>query len=225
MKGDSIFDTFFKSTFPSLPNGPEVSRRMVNAGEEAIDQIAAELQASSKEPGVILLTHSQSGQFGWLLADRRPRFVKAIVALEPLGPPFVDAVFTNTQKVVRPFGITDLPLVYDPPLDHSHLLQRLPREVISRHPEVNLTRILQPVDAPRRLANLTHIPVLVVTSESGYHAVYDDCTVDFLKQGGVSVDHLRLEEVGLKGNGHMMFMEKNASEIAGIVVSWLGKTL
>jgi pimeloyl-ACP methyl ester carboxylesterase len=40
----------------------------------------------------IILTHSQSGPFGWLIADARPNLVKAIVALEPSGPPFEDPV-------------------------------------------------------------------------------------------------------------------------------------
>jgi hypothetical protein len=35
---------------------------------------------------------------------------------------------------------------------------------------------------------------------------------------GVSVDHVRLEDVGIHGNGHMMFMEKNNMHIADDVV-------
>lgn len=65
------------------------------------------------------------------------------------------------------------------------------------------------------------IPVVVVTSESGYHAVYDDCTVNFLKDAGVPVDSIRLEEAGIRGNGHMMFMEKNSLEVADVVADWL----
>jgi pimeloyl-ACP methyl ester carboxylesterase len=38
----------------------------------------------------ILLTHSQAGAFGWPVADARPDLVKAIVAVEPSGPPFYD---------------------------------------------------------------------------------------------------------------------------------------
>ena len=34
----------------------------------------------------ILVTHSASGPVGWLVADRRPGLVKAIVAIEPMGP-------------------------------------------------------------------------------------------------------------------------------------------
>jgi pimeloyl-ACP methyl ester carboxylesterase len=36
----------------------------------------------------ILLVHSQAGAFGWPVADARPDLVKAILAIEPNGPPF-----------------------------------------------------------------------------------------------------------------------------------------
>src|ERR1700719_4701137 len=36
----------------------------------------------------ILLVHSQAGAFGWPVADAKPDLVKAILAIEPNGPPF-----------------------------------------------------------------------------------------------------------------------------------------
>ena len=36
----------------------------------------------------VLVTHSAGGPAGWLIADERPELVRAIVALEPLGPPY-----------------------------------------------------------------------------------------------------------------------------------------
>src|SRR5581483_7170340 len=62
----------------------------------------------------ILVTHSQSGSFGWLLADSRPNAVKGIVAIEPAGPPFRNAV-TNEEKN-RAWGLSDIPLTYEPPV-------------------------------------------------------------------------------------------------------------
>ena len=35
----------------------------------------------------IMLMHSQGGPIGWAIADARPDLVKAIVAVEPNGPP------------------------------------------------------------------------------------------------------------------------------------------
>ena len=43
----------------------------------------------------ILLTHSQSGAFGWPVADARPNLVKAMVAVEPSGPPVHDVENTG----------------------------------------------------------------------------------------------------------------------------------
>ena len=42
----------------------------------------------------MLLTHSQSGPHGWDVADARPELVKAIVAVEPNGPPFYNEANT-----------------------------------------------------------------------------------------------------------------------------------
>src|SRR5258708_27907390 len=69
----------------------------------------------------ILLTHSQSGAFGWPVADARPDLVKAIVAVEPNGPPFYDvenvaapAWFRDAAAMARPWGVTADPLAYSP---------------------------------------------------------------------------------------------------------------
>ena len=52
--------------------------------------------------------------------------------------------------------------------------------------------------------------------------MYDACTANFLHQAGVQVEHVRLEDVGIEGNGHMMFMEKNNLVIAdSVVLNWL----
>ena len=70
---------------------------------------------------VILVTHSQSGPFGWAIANARPNQVKAIVAVEPGGPPLKD---TDNVKVTyldspagtggRAWGITNTAIAYEP---------------------------------------------------------------------------------------------------------------
>ena len=50
----------------------------------------------------ILLTHSQSGAFGWPVADARPNLVKALVAVEPNGPPV-----HNIENVAGPEWFKD----------------------------------------------------------------------------------------------------------------------
>jgi hypothetical protein len=62
-------------------------------------------------------------------------------------------------------------------------------------------------------------------SEASYHAPYDHCTAAYLKQAGVPVTFLRLEEKGIKGNGHMVMYEKNNLEIAALLIDWAKKNI
>lgn len=164
------------------------------------------------------MTHSQSGYLGWILGDARPNLVKAIVALEPNGPPFQNAVFM--RNAARVYGMTDIPLTFDPPISSVSDLGPIALQQGENYTCFQQTR------PPRRLVNLAKVPVLFVTSESGYHAVYDDFAVRFLEEAGVDVTHIRLENVGIRGNGHMFFMELNSDRIADEVVEpWIRSTV
>ena len=65
------------------------------------------------------------------------------------------------------------------------------------------------------------ILTLLITTESSFHAQYNWCTVQFLRQAGVKTDHLELEKVGIRGNAHMVILEKNSNKVAGAVLEWL----
>jgi pimeloyl-ACP methyl ester carboxylesterase len=182
---------------------------MQKAGAALLDKIGA----------AILLTHSQSGSFGWLIADARPDLVKAIVAIEPKGPPFREAVFANTSS--RAWGIADIPLTYDPAINSSSELLTI--EIPST--DENLTSCILQQEPARTLVHLVNISVLIETSQASYHAVYDHCTVDFLQQAGVKVDFIRLEDLEIYGNGHMQMMEKNNLRIAEVLHGWIRKTV
>lgn len=69
------------------------------------------------------------------------------------------------------------------------------------------------------------MPILIVTSEAGYHARYDHCTVAFLEQIGAHPEHVELGVSGIHGNGHMMMLEKNNHEIASLLTDWLDRRL
>ncbi len=62
-------------------------------------------------------------------------------------------------------------------------------------------------------------------SEASYHASYDHCTAKYLEQTGVKNTFIRLADMGIRGNGHMMMLEKNSDAIAGVMADWLDKTL
>jgi pimeloyl-ACP methyl ester carboxylesterase len=55
----------------------------------------------------VLFTHSAGGPAGWLIAAARPELVRAIVALEPFGPPFRPAA---DGLPGLPHGLTAVPL-------------------------------------------------------------------------------------------------------------------
>jgi pimeloyl-ACP methyl ester carboxylesterase len=168
----------------------------------------------------IVLTHSQSGPFGWLIADARPKLVKAVVAVEPAGPPFQNTVF-GTDKA-RAWGVADIPITYDPPVNDPGEL-KIEQEAQLDGPD--LVRCwLQQMPA-RRLVNLANIPAIVITAEASYHAVYDHCTAKYLTQAGVKVTALRLGDHGIHGNAHMIMLEKNNLQVAGLIAAWLARTI
>ncbi len=209
-RGDPIFDAFFATQVPYLADQVETQRLMRAAGTALLDRIGP----------AVLMTHSQAGTFGWLLGDARPNLVKAIVALEPAGPPFENALpFTGKA---RAWGLADLPLAYDPPASLSDELA-IELEAEPDHPD--LVRCWRQKAPARRLANLAGIPVVLITGEASYHAVYDHCTVKYLREAGVAVDFIRLEDRGIHGNGHMLMLEKNCVEIAALVADWLAGTV
>ena len=82
----------------------ETQKRNQDAGAALLDKIGP----------AIVLTHSQSGPFGWLIADARPKLVKAVIAIEPSGPPFENTIIGTGKS--RAWGPADIPLTYDPPV-------------------------------------------------------------------------------------------------------------
>jgi hypothetical protein len=58
----------------------------------------------------VLLTHSFGGGFGWLALSERPALVKAVVAVEPAGPPFVTLPGLGTFT----HGLTPVALGFGP---------------------------------------------------------------------------------------------------------------
>ena len=72
-----------------------------------------------------------------------------------------------------------------------------------------------------KLQNLQNIPVLVEMGEASYHAGFDHATVGFLRQAGVACDFIQLEDIGIRGNGHMQMLELNNLEIAAVLHRWI----
>ena len=204
-KGDPIFDAFYATQVETLTSNDETQRRNQNAGAALLDKIGP----------AIVLTHSQSGPFGWLIADARPALVKGIIAIEPSGPPF-EATIIGTGKA-RAWGPSDIPITYDPPVkDASEIAV-----VRDAEPDGPGLFVCWMQKAPaRQLVNLKNIPVMVMAAEASYHQVYDHCTAKYLNQAGVKTEYIRLQDKGIRGNGHMVMIEKNNLDIARLVDEW-----
>lgn len=205
-QGDPIFDAFYATQVETVLSNEETQQRNQDAGAALLDKIGP----------AILLTHSQSGPFGWLIADARPNLVKGIVAIEPSGPPFENTII-GTGKA-RAWGPTDVALTYDPPVKDPS--------------EISVKRDEKPDDpnrflcwmqtAPaRQLINLKSIPTVVISAEASYHQLYDNCTVKYLNQAGMKVDWMPLQNKDIHGNGHMVMIEKNNLAIAKVIDDWV----
>ncbi|EEH20133.1 hypothetical protein PABG_02392 [Paracoccidioides brasiliensis Pb03] len=210
-RGDEVFDAYFASTVQSLSSDVYQQTTLQVAGADLLSRIG--------KPA-ILVTHSQSGATGWLIADARPDLVHSIVAIEPAGPPFENVILR--EGPARPWGLTDVPLTYSPPVNNPQT--DLVQKIIPPSSNDRARCIVQAESPPpRQLDNLADIDVLVVTGEASYHATHDYCTVGYLQQAGVHVDHLSLGEAGFHGNGHMLFLEMNSDKIAAEVQKWMEK--
>jgi pimeloyl-ACP methyl ester carboxylesterase len=174
----------------------------------------------------VLMVHSQAGAFGWPVADARPDKVKAVLAIEPNGPPFYQVDFVGAPDYFKqgplalPYGITAVPLAYSPAIKDATELTVVQEE---KADGPGLVRCFMQKEPARQLPNLK-MPILVVMSQASYHAPYDHCTVKYLRQAGVEPTFMRLAELGITGNSHVMMNEKNNKEIAAAIAQWLERS-
>jgi pimeloyl-ACP methyl ester carboxylesterase len=216
--GDPIFDAFYATQFPTLVDYGKQQELNRDAGIALLDRIGP----------AILLTHSQSGAYAWPIADARPRLVKAILAVEPNGPPVHETEFKGAPDWFADIGprkisgLGMVPLSYEPPLKPGERLSFVRQ---SKPDAADLVRCWLQQEPARQLTKLAKTPLLILIAEASYHAAYDHCTAAYLTQAGVANTMIRLEDIGIHGNGHMVMLEKNSDEIAAVMLDWLEKTL
>lgn len=215
-EGDPVYDQFIASQNPSLAD--YTRQQVLNS--------AALIALLDKIGPSILVVHSQSGPFGWVVADQRPQLVKALITLEPNGPPVRDVKnlgapdwFADTGRW-KLSGLGDVQLTWNPPLADGQTLTYENEDVPSRPDCVCCWTQSEPA---RQLINIAQVKILMVTAQASYHAPYDHCTSRFLEQAGVAHEHIYLADKGITGTGHMLMIEKNSDEIADVVYGWLQK--
>lgn len=206
--GDPIFDQLVATSTYLVADVVFQQATAKDAMVALLDRIA--------EP-VILFGHSQGGIVPWFTADARPDLVAAIVGLEPGAPPFRNE-FPFIVGPARPYGLTDIPIAYDPPVQDAET--DFDKVVILSNSS-DLTNCTLQAEPARKAVNLLGIPTILVTAQGSPHAMFDWCTVAYLRQVGVDVEHWDLGAMGIEGNGHMLFMETNSDAIAAEILRWI----
>lgn len=148
----------------------------------------------------MVVTHSLGAGAGWLAADSRPDMVRALVVLEPPGPPFLDIPAAPALL----WGLTAAPLTYEPPV-------RKPAELAG--------------GGRRTLPRLARVPVAVVEADASPLRGGAEPVVRYLLDHGVRAEHIRLADHGVSGNGHGMIFERNHTAVLEVVERCLRRYL
>jgi pimeloyl-ACP methyl ester carboxylesterase len=216
--GDPSFDQFFASQVPFVQKPDVIQALNRDALAALIDKIGP----------IILMTHSQSGAYGWEAVDQRPNLVKALIQAEPSAPPVHDLDLVGAPDwfrdaaATRGWGLTTIPITYAPPASDA---SELAFEQQEKADGPELAKCWLQKAPARQLPNLQKLPIAIVTAEASFHAPYEHCVVKFLEQAGVHPTWLNLGTMGIHGNGHMMMLEKNSDQIAEVIEHWLRKSL
>jgi pimeloyl-ACP methyl ester carboxylesterase len=138
------------------------------------DQIvAAYIELVDKVCPCVVLVHSQSGSFGFKVAEARPDKVKALIAVEPSATGNRDKVAVLKMPIMVIYG------------DNA-----------KEHPRWGKIR-----------QNM----------------------VDYagtIKAAGGAIETIDLPDIGIKGNTHMVMMDRNSDQVADVIQTWLaGKGL
>jgi pimeloyl-ACP methyl ester carboxylesterase len=172
------------------------------AGAELLDKIGP----------AIIMTHSAGGPFGLLVAEARPNLVKATVIIEGAGSGFGGG---------NRWGMSSIPVTYDPPVSD-------PSEIKVRYvanPEPGIAGYYLQEEPARQLPNLKNTAVVFVTAANSFASPGNPGGVAFLQQAGVKAEELRLEKLGITGNGHMMMVERNHRAVLQPIIAWMDKSV
>jgi pimeloyl-ACP methyl ester carboxylesterase len=206
---------------PGAPAGPArggtpVAANVVQPAPAFNVQHAAWRQAGAdlldKIGPAIIMTHSAGGPFGLLVAEARPNLVKATVIIEGAGSGFAGG---------NRWGMSSIPVTYEPAVTD-------PAEIKTHwvaNPEPGIAGYFLQSEPARRLPNLRNTRVVFVTADSSFASPGNPGGVAFLKQAGVQAEELRLGNLGIKGNGHMMMVEKNSRQVLQPIIDWIGKNV
>ncbi|MGW5715064.1 alpha/beta fold hydrolase [Amycolatopsis sp. NPDC003865] len=217
------------------------------SGQTIVDGLAAVIEEVGGR--AVVLTHSIGGAFGWKLAERHPDAVAAVIGVAPAPPGNLGAELGHllrdegSRKVVAmPSGETvldlDRTLTFPPAFHRAKLVgssTRFPRETLDAYfrslqgisgrivfERTNIGGAQLHIEDESALEG-RRILVLTGTEDIDHPRELDGAVVEWLNKAGARAEHCWLGDRGITGNGHMMMLEDNSTEIAGIMMDWLEK--
>ncbi|KAK7959172.1 alpha/beta-hydrolase [Apiospora aurea] len=196
VRGDPVFDAFQASIVPLTANSTNQELSMRAAGCALLSTVGES----------VTFCHSGSCQYTVLLADACP-----------------DRIRASGRLPSRPYGFTNTPLTYDPPIASAAELR--PVEVGIDTPALRSCFLQSGNGTAVRhtLPQVAKVPFVMYTASASPHVTYDHCVALYLNQTGVPYQWTKLSDVGITGNGHFFFLETNNLAIAAVVEADLQK--
>lgn len=228
-KGDPIFDAFFAAAGPLTSNTTALELSMRASGCALLRRLGV--------PSYVV-THSAGATYASLLSDECPALVRATVNLEPGNTPFQSLVGNSTVPAVgrttaRPWGLTNTPLAYEPPVANASdpAAEILTVEVGADLPGYRMCYLQDVAGNPllngtaRRLTQIARVPYVMFTAANSPHITYDHCMYSFLQQAGVEdLTWIKFgEDRNITGNGHFFYLESNSDDLFAVVAEEIEK--
>lgn len=199
---------------------------------------------------VILLVHSMSGAYGWPLLERYGQHILKMVAVAPGEPGNTQppaAILSqdgDVMEVQRAYAATKFKLNLKEPFGggidivkakYIGKSKRFPVEFIDLYtsslialPSRLLYERLNVNGSQLKVKDFTNfegkrVVVLVGTDDIDHAGDSDKRIADWLNQNGANAEFISLARYGITGNGHMMMIENNSDQIAGVIADWIEK--
>lgn len=211
-QGDPSFEALISLGLPLTSNSQKQDTSMRNAG-------CALLKIIGKS---FLVSHSIGAAYPILMSDECPDLIAGNLNLDPTTIPFETYVGSfdspnGGRAWSRPWGLAQTRLTYSPAVTDPKDLKPVR---VGQDSPANRS-CLQQAGPPRTLPKINQVPYVALTGEASQHAGVDHCIINYLKQAGGKPEWIKLWEVGIKGNGHFGYLEKNNLAIAGVAHNWL----
>lgn len=206
-KGDPAFDHFAAAIIPSSANRTSTELAMRSAGCELLSLIGPSY----------LIQHSYGGHWGILLSNDCGQNVAGSINLESSTIPFFWYGTGLGGTPQRPWGLTETKIDYVPAISSPSELQTVS---VGNETLAHRNCYLQKEPA-RKLPKIAKVPYLLLTTEASVHITFAHCINDYMTQIGAKPDWVKLTDIGIKGNAHFMYLEKNSDQIADVVHKWV----